>query len=62
MDLENHAVMPIVERALAMSAVDREGWCLEWAQWLWAWHGCVPPSSKAGRSCGRPRQNESFWV
>ena len=35
MDLENHVVIPIVERALAMSAVGREGWCLEWARWLW---------------------------
>lgn len=36
MDLEDHAVIPIVERALAMSAVGREGWCVEWAKWLWS--------------------------
>jgi len=36
MDLENHAVIPIAERALAMSAVGRESWCVEWAQWLWS--------------------------
>jgi len=36
MDLEDHAVIPIVERALAMTAVGRESWCMEWAQWLWS--------------------------
>jgi hypothetical protein len=36
MDLETHRVIPVVERALAMSALGRERWCFEWAKWLWA--------------------------
>ena len=36
MELENPVVIPIVERALAMSAGGRERWCVEWARWLWA--------------------------
>jgi hypothetical protein len=36
MDLETHVVIPVVERALAMSALGREHWCIEWAKWLWA--------------------------
>ena len=36
MDLETHMVIPVVERALAMSALGREHWCVEWAKWLWA--------------------------
>jgi hypothetical protein len=35
MDLETHRVIPVVERALAMSALGRERWCFEWAKWLW---------------------------
>ena len=34
MDLET--VMQVVERALAMSALGREAWCLDWAKWQWA--------------------------
>ena len=36
MELEDPLVIPIVERALAMSALGREYWCVEWARWLWA--------------------------
>ena len=36
MELEDPLVIPIVERALAMSALGREHWCVEWAKWLWA--------------------------
>ena len=36
MELEDPMVIPIVERALAMSALGRERWCFEWAKWLWA--------------------------
>ncbi len=34
MDLET--VMQVVERALVMSALGREAWCLDWAKWQWA--------------------------
>jgi hypothetical protein len=36
MDLETHRVIPVVERALTVSALGREHWCVEWAKWLWA--------------------------
>jgi len=36
MDLHNHMVIRAVERTLAMSALGRERWCVEWAKWLWA--------------------------
>ena len=36
MNLESHMVIPVVERALAMSSLGREHWCVEWARWLWA--------------------------
>jgi hypothetical protein len=36
MDLEADTVIGVVERALAMSAVGRERWCVDWAKWLWA--------------------------
>ena len=35
MDLETHMVIPVVERALAVPALGREAWCVEWARWLW---------------------------
>ena len=36
MEMETHMVIPVVERALAMSALGREHWCVEWTKWLWA--------------------------
>jgi len=36
MDLETHVVIRAVERTLALSALGRERWCVEWAKWLWA--------------------------
>ena len=36
MDLETDTVMQMVERTLAMSALGREAWCLDWAKWQWA--------------------------
>ena len=36
MNLEDPVVIRVVERALAMSALGQEHWCVEWARWLWA--------------------------
>jgi len=73
MDLENHVVIPIVERALAMSAVAREHWCVEWARWLWSQEIEIAvyeakraaPQTRLGRRqpiAGDPAASDVYWV